>query len=194
METLIVKLSSNVDRITDRIRDDEVRVVTPQTPIHNSGIHQADQSLTPKSQELTRIFKIPDRRSSPIERELFFVQAKMAFEQPITQDRNKHEVAFIFRSIKVMLEGPMDNTARKVMSMMLVRAKELTLVESSGVKFATTYASHILLETESGILSAAHNAALLADRRQVGANHTMRRAGKSRRRSRDREPAKPQKK
>jgi hypothetical protein len=96
---------------------------------------------------------------------MFVMQSRMTLEQPLSQERNKHEVAAIFRVVRVLVEGPMDNSARKAVMVLLLRAKEVGLMESSGVKYASTFASHIQHEAESSILSAAHSAALLADKR-----------------------------
>jgi hypothetical protein len=184
METLVMTLSSNMEQVTQRISTLGDR--PPATPV-NTKHAQIDLTLTPKSQDLAKFFKIPDGKSSPMERELFFVQSKMSMEQLVSQDRNKHEMASIFRTIRVLLDGPLDSTARKAIMTLMVRAKELTLMESSGIKFATTFANHIHFDSESNIISAAHNAALLADRKGSSSKQpTNNKNGKrTHRRSRD---------
>jgi hypothetical protein len=162
LEQLVLGISANVERVVERLDTMEDRAIVPTTPVHAKT--QADVALTPKTQELTNFFKIPPQNAPAVQRELFLMQAKMTFEQPLTQERNKHEVASIFRVIRVLLDGPMDNTTRKAIMTMLVRAKEISLMESSGVKFASVFASHIHMDTQSNIISSAHSAALLADK------------------------------
>ncbi len=179
-------LSANVSKVVDKISLMETSSLAgqPQQPQQQQQQHTqqlpAGPALTPKSKELTGYFEIPETGSTQLERQLFFVQTKLSLEQPITQERNRHEAAAIFRVVRTLLDGPLDNTARKAIAQLLVRAKELLLMESSGVKFATTFANHINYNAESSIISSAHNAALLADRKSNRSSGNTKTAKKKR--------------
>ena len=136
--------------------------------------------LTPKM-DLMRIFKVPSATSPPQEIEHTLMSWKLRFELPLKQERNRQEVRAIFRAIGVLMSGVLSDSVREAIVVCLSRCEELTLLETHGSSYATTWAHQIFLRADdSQVLASAHAAALMAAGKSL-ASESRNRSGSSRR-------------
>ena len=155
------------------------------TSVTSESVLEPRSILTPKM-DLMRIFKVPSHTSSPQDIEHTLMSWKLRFELPLKQERNRQEIRAIFRTIGVLLSGEISESIREAIVVSLSRCEELTLLETHGSSYATTWAHQIFLRTDdSQVLASAHAAALLASGKSQSSDVTKR-GGSSRRPSKRR--------
>jgi len=152
------------------------------TSVASEPLLAEPRSILTPNMDLMRVFKVPSIASSPQVIEHTLMDWRLRFELPLKQERNRQEVKAIFRTISVLLSSVISESIREAIVVSLSRCEELTLLESHGSTYATTWAHQVFLRThDSQVLAAAHSAALLAAGKPSASNNIVCRLGPGKR-------------